>query len=285
MAVMLVCGVLVVLGAVAAWRWGSEEFRTPAVATGDDGEAPRAGDVLRRYLWSVTVAVASGAGAGLLVAGPGGRLAMRLLAATAGDAAQGRVTEADEVVGRITVGGSIGFVIFIGLFGGIFSGALYALVRRWLPAGRSGGVVFGVLLLAIGATRVDPLRADNVDFDVVGPGWLAVLVFGALVMLHAMAVAAIAARISRSLAPAPRTRRQWAGYLPLVVLLPAPPLAILVAAAGGALVAANRLAPAVVSRMRSPATVRAGRVIAAGIFLIALPGALAALATIAGKSP
>lgn len=43
---------------------------------------------------------------------------MRLLAATAGDAAQGRRTEAEEIVGRITTGGSIGFIVFTGLFFG-----------------------------------------------------------------------------------------------------------------------------------------------------------------------
>lgn len=284
MAVVLLCGVLVIVGAVVALRWGGEEFRAPALPA-TDAPAPSAGDVIRRYVWSVAVAIAAGAGAGLLVAGPGGRLAMRLLAATAGDAAQGRVTEAEEVVGRITVGGSIGFVIFVGLFGGVLSGALYLLVRRWLPAGRGSGVAFGALLLAIGATRVDPLRAGNEDFDIVGPGWLAVLVFGGLVMLHAMAVAAVAARYSRSLEARPRTRRQWAGYLPLVVLLPGVAVAGFVAAGGLLLVAVNRLTPAVVSWLRSPAALRAGRVVVTGIFLIALPSALATFATIAGKSP
>jgi len=35
---------------------------------------------------------------------------------TAGPEAQGRVTEADEVVGRISVDGTLGFVVFTGLF-------------------------------------------------------------------------------------------------------------------------------------------------------------------------
>ena len=37
---------------------------------------------------------------------------MRLLAVTAGDAAQGRITEADQLVGAISVDGTMGFVIF-----------------------------------------------------------------------------------------------------------------------------------------------------------------------------
>ncbi len=53
--------------------------------------------------------------AGFLVPGLGGRLFMRVLAATSGSGAQGRLTEADEVVGDITFDGSLGFVIFVGL--------------------------------------------------------------------------------------------------------------------------------------------------------------------------
>ena len=60
---------------------------------------------MRRYLWYLTLAISSGVGAGILAAGAGGRLVMRLLAVTAGPDAQGRVTEAEQVIGRITVDG------------------------------------------------------------------------------------------------------------------------------------------------------------------------------------
>jgi hypothetical protein len=75
---------------------------TVAIATVDHG------DGRRPELWSLTVAVASGVGAGLLAAGASGRLAMRLLAVTAGADAQGRITEAEQVVGRISVDGTLG---------------------------------------------------------------------------------------------------------------------------------------------------------------------------------
>ncbi len=97
----------------------------------------------RRFLWYVTLAVVSGVGSGILIAGAGGRLAMRLLAATASEAAQGRVTEADEVVGRISTGGTIGFTVFAALFFGMSSGVVYLLIRRWLPRGRLGGLTYG----------------------------------------------------------------------------------------------------------------------------------------------
>src|SRR5688500_15983972 len=131
MPVMLVCGVLVLIGVAAVVRWGGMSFQ-PVREEADEGSSS-AGSVARRYLWSVTVAVVSGIGSGILIAGAGGRLAMRLLAATAGNEAQGRLTEADEIVGRITTGGSIGFIVFTALFFGAATGVLYLLIRRWLP--------------------------------------------------------------------------------------------------------------------------------------------------------
>jgi hypothetical protein len=103
---------------------------------------------------------------------------MRLLAVTAGPDAQGRITEAEQVVGRISLDGTLGF-IFTGLFIGAVSEAACLLVRRWLPAGRVGGVAFGVLLLVLAGTRVEPLRPGNLDFDLVGPGWVSVAAFAA----------------------------------------------------------------------------------------------------------
>jgi hypothetical protein len=94
---------------------------------------------------------------------------MRLLAATASEAAQSRVTEADEVVGRVSTGGTIGFIVFTALFFGMSSGVVYLMLRRWLPRGRLGGLTYGALLLVVAATRIDPLRAGNPDFDIVGP--------------------------------------------------------------------------------------------------------------------
>lgn len=195
---MIACGLLVVTGLVAAGWWGGTGVEVPSDGDGDPAALPSPGFVARRYVWYVTVAVVSGLGSGVLLAGAGGRLAMRLLAATAGDAAQGRLTEAEETVGEITVGGTIGFIVFTGLFFGGASGALYLLVRRWLPHGRLGGVAFGGLLLVLLATRTEPLRADNPDFEIVGPSWLAVAVFTALVMAHGMLVAALAGRYSRT---------------------------------------------------------------------------------------
>jgi hypothetical protein len=154
--VIVVCIALVLAGLVAVVRWGDLPVEPPPAPRPDAAgltDPPPAGLVVRRYLWYLVVAVASGAAAGILAAGAGGRLVIRLLAVTAGADAQGRITEAEEIVGRITVDGTVGFVLFVGLFVGLPSAAGYLLLRRWLPAGRAAGLAYGALLLVVAGTR------------------------------------------------------------------------------------------------------------------------------------
>jgi hypothetical protein len=141
----------------------------------------------------VAVAVAAGLVAGVLAAGVGGRLVMRLLAVTSPEG-KGSLTEAGEIVGEITLGGTLGFIFFTGLFAGLISGALYALVRPVLPAGHVGGAVLGALLLILVGTTLEPLRSDNFDFNLVGPDWLAVLGFSVIALVQGMLVVALASR-------------------------------------------------------------------------------------------
>jgi hypothetical protein len=234
-AVIAVCVVLVVAGLVAVVRWGGLTVEPPHAPDPErEGRAadepPPVGLVVRRYLWAVNLAVAAGAGAGIMAAGAGGRLVMRLLAATSGDRAQGQITEAAEVVGRISADGTIGFVVFTALFFGSATGGAYLLVRRWLPAGRAGGLAYGALLLVLAGTRLDPLREANPDFDLVGPGWLSVLAFSALVLFHGMLVAALAGRIGEIVPLLGRDPRAVAGHAPLLLLGPVPPVVVALAA-------------------------------------------------------
>lgn len=275
---MGICASLVIAGVVAAVRWGGLEVQPARSQAAPPDMRPAA--VARRFLRSVTLAVVAGAGAGVLVAGAGGRLAMRLLAVTAGDDAQGRLTEADEIVGQISIGGTVSFIAFTALLFGTASGILYMLVRRWLPGGRLGALTYGVLLLVLAATRLEPLRADNPDFGLVGPGWLAALVFGAVVVLHGMLVAALAARYSKVLQLASRDRRSLATYTPLVVLLPIAPAALALAIIGGVTVALSRIGP-VVGALRSHGARVAGRVAVAVAAVAALPGCVTAIVDIA----
>ena len=279
MVLMLACGVLVLLGIAGVVRWGGLGVQS-SEDSGERKDPPSSGVVASRYLWYVPVAVVSGIGSGLLVAGAGGRLVMRLLAATAGDAAQGRETEAEEIVGRITTGGSIGLIVFTGLFFGLASGALYLVIRRWLPPGRLGGLAYGILLLIVAAPRIDPLRAENPDFGIVGPGWVAVLVFSALVLVHGMLVAALAGRYSQTLPPLSPRRQTLVAYVPLLLLIPAVPVVVILAVVGLLAVGLSRAGP-VIRAIRSHTTAVAGRVVLAVVALVALPGFLSAVIDIA----
>ena len=100
----------------------------------------------------------------------------------------------------------------------MISGLLYALLRPVLPRGRAGGLALGALLLALIATRIDPLRGDNIDFAIVGPPWLAVAGFGAVALLQGLLTAALAERKLRW-RPAPVARAVTIGRVALGVLV------------------------------------------------------------------
>ena len=119
---------------------------------------------------------------------------MRLLAVTSPDA-HGQITEAGETIGEITFEGSAGFILFNGLAAGFLAAVLYVLVAEVLPRGRAGGAILGLLLLVLVGASVEPLRADNFDFNLVGPPWLSLLSFTALAVFQGMVTWALAARL------------------------------------------------------------------------------------------
>jgi hypothetical protein len=281
MGLMVVLCVLVVLGLVAIWRWGGLEVAVPWTA---DPQRPQPREAARRFLWYATVGITAGVSSGIVMFGAGGRLAMRLLAVTAGPAAQGRLTEAGETVGEITLGGTLGFMAFFGILIGTFFGLVYMVIRRWLPPGRWGGLVFGILLLTLVATRADPLRPENPDFDLVGPGWVAVTVFSALMIGYGVLVAAIAGRYSRWLPPLEKDLKKIAKYLPAYViwgpsvLLPA--VLLIIGCGGTALLARTE---GLYRIIRSPRVVVAGRVLVFVVVAAAAPGFVVGVADIASR--
>lgn len=203
------CAVLVASGVTMVVRWvamplpvdvGSAPVTTAA-------NAPSWRHWLSRW---AAVALTSGLVAGVVVAGAGGRLIMRLLALTSSESA-GQITEAEATIGRVSVDGTLGFIVFAGAPFGLLSGVLYLAIGRVLPGRWIRGILFGLLLLVLGATRLDPLRRDNFDFNLVGPPGLAVTAFVALVLLHALLVVALDRRLSLAWLPeaAPPLPRDW----------------------------------------------------------------------------
>jgi hypothetical protein len=286
MILMTVTGFVLLIGITLTLWWGGMSYETWAPRMGNtagrraqlspDEERPSVRTSVLCYLRGVAIALVGGFWAGVLVTGPAVRLIMRLLAVTAGDDAQGRFTEADEVVGSINLDGTIALFVFGGVLPGLLSGAIYVVCRRWLPSGRLGGVVFGALHLVIAATRIDPLRPDNPDFDLVGPGWLAVATFGLASIFHGMAVVAIANRYSHSFPPAvtsraARIRAVLPLILPALLLIPFFIVLLNIAAGLAIYIAVSRSGP-LVRFARSRGALLAGRVAVGLVAVALLPG-------------
>ena len=277
--IIAVCILLVLVGALVALRWGHLAVEPPwTVAPEEDVSAP---ERLRRVLWYAAVFTYGAVISGLTVLGPGGRLVMRLLAVTAGDDAQGRVTEAEEVVGEITVGGTIGLVVFVGLFGGVILAALYLVLRKWLPQGRWGALTVAAVFAVLSSTRLEPLRPDNPDFTIVGPAWLSVTSFLALGALTMLTMGAVTGRVSRSLPLVEARVRALLPYAVLIVVMPAG--TVIAPALVGTALGLVLLSRADFRRLWShPRVLLGGRIVIAAVVLALLPAFVGDIADILG---
>jgi len=102
---------------------------------------------------------------GIVVAGIGGRLVMRLAALLVPDADRA-FTENGNRIGDITVGGTVTLVV-LGLLFGAIAGSLWVAMRTFLPRGTPARALLSIpIALALGTTfLIDP---GNRDFDVLG---------------------------------------------------------------------------------------------------------------------
>ena len=154
--VIPLCAALVAIGVVIVVRWGDGVPEPSA----DRAARTPAGTPLMLLARYGAIMAASGVVAGVLAAGAGGRIAMRVLALSSSDL-RGTITEGGAVIGDITIGGTASFIFFVGLTSGLLSGALYAVLFPLLPRGRAGGLLLGLTLLVLAGSRIEPLRADN----------------------------------------------------------------------------------------------------------------------------
>jgi hypothetical protein len=277
MLIMLACGVLLLMAAAAAWRWRGHALELPPWATEDADLAT----AVRALVWLLGVAIVAGMLIGLFVVGPAGRLVMRLLAATSPDA-QGRITEAEEVVGDISLSGTLGFFLFAGLPFGLVVGITYAFVSFVLPRGVRGGAVYGITVLVLVGGVVDPLREDNPDFEILGPGWLSVMAFCGMAVVTGTLAAPIVGRVGSALS---RPTAWWAAWMGPVCLLliaaltgaPAGLVALLVACV--LFVAALQVSPERRAKVWGGGR-RVLQVVLAGAVVVAAPTFLSAVSAI-----
>lgn len=193
---LLVSGLGVIgfaVGVYMSWTWRHLPLISPAQEKADENFRTRLGVAIR----SVAAVFTAGTVSGLLVIGLVGRLVMRILGATSSDA-QGLETDADQIVGEITFGGTFGFLIFVGLLGGIITTLAYLVFRSWLPAKAwSSGLVSAVLLIGFFGVGSNALSPENRDFQILTPKWLAVVLVVGTGLLFALTFTALAARLDQ----------------------------------------------------------------------------------------
>ena len=127
--------------------------------------------------------------AGVIVAGFGGRMFMRLAAAI-DPSALGAITSNGNSVGVITLEGSLGFVVFVGMLVGVSVGVHWVVVAPWLPwTGVARALANGVIAAALGSLFV--VRSGEPDFQLLRPEAAILAMLIGLVAILGVAVALI----------------------------------------------------------------------------------------------
>lgn len=182
-------------------------------AASDVSAAARLAAVLREIARGGLAATLAGG----LVGGLGGRLLMRVAALLNPDAT-GRLTENGEVVGAITLNGTLALIVFGGLLGGMAAGIVWVVVSPWLPGrGRTRWLLAAGVTLALGGSFL--VRSNNTDFLVLEPDPLLVALLLGLVALIGAATAWFDEQLERRLRrPGPNPWPSIGAYGLLVAL-------------------------------------------------------------------
>lgn len=160
-----------------------------------------------RSIWRATLpmrwAVGLGALSGLVAAGAGSRIVMRLIA-LADPSSDGTFTDAEAIVGDFTAGGTFS-LLALGTIAGVMAGPLYLGVRRWLPVPPAwNGTAYGVFtLLTVGNLLFDP---NNADFQIFEPVLLVIALFSVLFFVNGLILAGLMDRLYPEPAYAHRAR-------------------------------------------------------------------------------
>ena len=158
----------------------------------------------------------AGAIVGIVVAGVGGRIVMRL-AALVVPGATGALTENGNRIGDITLSGSLGLLLFAGLFFGVSAGTVWVVVSPWIPGvGLARAILAMPIAVALGTLGL--IRRENRDFSVLGHDPTVVAMLIALIALIGLSMALVDGWLDRRL-PHATSARTGAALLYVIVTL------------------------------------------------------------------
>ncbi|HEX9259805.1 MAG TPA: hypothetical protein VF855_09745 [Acidimicrobiales bacterium] len=202
----------------------------------DSASADSFGTDARSLARTLTLTGASGALAGLVVGGIGGRLAMFVLRLTSKDSVAGIESDDGFTIGRFT--SSTVFLLLVCLVLGSVVGLLYAAARPALPA-RWRIPTWTVLAGTFGGAGI--LHSDGVDFTALDPQLLACALFVAVPALGGLATAWLVER--RDEWWFTDRRRTVVASLALIPALAAFPLVVAAALVASLVLALGQIGP------------------------------------------
>lgn len=158
----------------------------------------------------------AGAIVGIVVAGLGGRLVMRL-ATMAVPASEGRFTENGNRIGDITSDGTIALILFGGLFFGTLGGTVWVVVSPWIPGGALARAILSAPI-AVALTGVGLIHGTNPDFRILQHHTGVVAMLVGLVALAGLAIALVDSWLDDRLPPAGSSSRSASIYATLALM-------------------------------------------------------------------
>jgi hypothetical protein len=171
----------------------------------------------------VSATIVIGALSGAVIGGLGGRLAMRILFVTSDEAVKGLTSDDGFEIGRFSMADTLGLVVFTAVLGAL-AALLYLVAHPFVvPFGRAVTPVMAVFYGVVGGALI--VRTDGVDFTLLEPAALAIVMFVALCAGYGAVVAHL---VNGAASPGARAqaRRWWFAGPPLLALV-LPPLLIL----------------------------------------------------------
>ncbi len=186
------------------------------------GSMPTYGQELLELL---RITVVAGVSVGILVIGPGSRLAMFVLRHTSPDYVVGMTSDDGFRIGQVTLSGTYQ-LLALGAVVGVIGALAYVAVAPWLigpgwfrrlTVGVTAGALVGAMVIVPG----------GIDFTFLEPTWLAVAFFVGLPV-----VSGIVLTLAVDLVAAPESwtaRGRTAWLLPVILLVLVPPAALALA--------------------------------------------------------